>query len=66
MRKLLLPKSFENRLGLFLKKHPDAEKRVESVFDLLRKNLNDPLLKTHKLSGKLKKLWACSLGYEYR
>jgi addiction module RelE/StbE family toxin len=26
----------------------------------------DPQLRTHKLKGKLKEVWACSIGYDLR
>lgn len=39
-----------------------AEKK-EVIF---RKNLYDPRLKTHKLTGKLKGFWAFSINYQYR
>lgn len=42
----------------------------EDVFwkrtELFIQNPYDPALKTHKLSGKLKDLWAFSLGYDLR
>lgn len=34
--------------------------------ELFLKNPFDPALKTHKLSGRLKDLWAFSLGYDLR
>jgi len=33
---------------------------------IFRQNPFDHRLKTHKLSGKLKKYWAFSIGYNYR
>ena len=41
----------------------EKAKEKESVF---RKNLFDPRLKTHKLSGKDKKCWAFRIDNSYR
>ena len=34
--------------------------------ELFINNPYDPILKTHRLSGKLKSMWAFSLGYDLR
>ena len=44
----------------------DAQKEVSAKEKLFRKNLFDPLLKTHKLTGKLKGYYSFSVTYHYR
>jgi addiction module RelE/StbE family toxin len=66
MYELYITKTFERRAKKFLKKHPELEKELEKKLDLLIKNPFSSALKTHKLTGRLKKHWAFSLSYEYR
>ncbi len=66
MHEIYLTKIFERRAKIFLEKHPELEKELEIKLDYLICNPFSPSLKTHKLSGKLKKHWAFSLTYEYR
>ncbi len=40
-----------------------AAERKEAIF---RKDLFDPQLKTHKLTGKLKEYYSFSIDYQYR
>lgn len=39
---------------------------IEERVDLFQKNPNDPRLKTHKLTGKLKEYWSFSVDYHWR
>ena len=49
------------------KKLPKQVKdKAEEKEKLFRKNPFDPKLKTHKLTGRLKKYWAFSVGYQCR
>ncbi len=50
----------------FFKKHPSLVDDYCIVLEKLSFNPFDSSLKTHKLSGKLDGLYACSLGFEYR
>jgi mRNA-degrading endonuclease YafQ of YafQ-DinJ toxin-antitoxin module len=45
---------------------PDRVEAIEAVLDLLTVDVFHPRLKTHKLTGDLKGLWACSAGYDLR
>ena len=65
-RRLVTSGSFEKKLQLFIKKYPDLEKRISRVLILLSGDPFSLLLKTHKLSGKLSNLFACSIDYHYR
>lgn len=42
------------------------KKSAEKKEKLFRENPFHPSLKTHKLTGKLKDLWAFSIDFEYR
>ncbi len=64
--KLYTTKTFERKLKQFLKKHPELEKEIEEKLDLLIENPYHPVLKTHRLKGKLKNEFAFHLTYEYR
>ncbi len=66
MREVVAPKSFQHRLKVFLQKHPDFETRVEWVLGALQKDPFAPGLKTHRLSGKMKQFYGCSIDYHYR
>lgn len=48
------------------KLEPDLQVEVEECLKKLRKNATDPVLKTHKLTGKLKGFLSCSVNYRYR
>ena len=39
---------------------------VEAALQVLAQDAFDPRLKTHKLSGDLAGVWACSAGYDLR
>jgi addiction module RelE/StbE family toxin len=66
MRKIVVSKQFQKKLILFLRRQPELENKISGVLKLLEKDLNHPLLKTHKLHGVLSKFFACSITYEYR
>ena len=50
----------------YVKRHRDAEPNLRETLQLLSADAFDPLLKTHKLTGELKDVWACSAGYDLR
>lgn len=63
MRKIFYTSKFAREY----KKLPNHIKVLAEKAELVfRKNPFDHLLKTHKLSGKLKGLWSFSVGYKYR
>lgn len=66
MRNLAPSKSFRKRLVLFVRKHPELDARVERVFLFLKKDIFSPSINTHKLSGTLQGVYACSVNHEYR
>lgn len=66
MRTLLFDESFRRALRKRGKKHPELRAKVTEVLSLLEVDPFTPSLKTHKLQGELKGLWACSVEYDCR
>lgn len=66
MRDILTTPRFERKLRSFLRKNPELSGKVQRRLELLQKNVHDPLLRTHALTGKLRGSWAASITYEYR
>ena len=66
MFRLVASKRFQKNLEAFLLKHPDIENILEDRINILQKDPWSAILKTHKLSGKLKNCLACHITYEYR
>jgi mRNA-degrading endonuclease YafQ of YafQ-DinJ toxin-antitoxin module len=65
-RTLLHSSSFVRSARRLIRKHPDASEEIWAALHLLAKDAFHPLLKTHKLKGKLEGSWACSAGYDLR
>ena len=55
-------KSFKNRI----QQDEKLERKFWSRLDKFCQDPFDPILKTHKLSGKLKGLWSFSIEYDCR
>jgi len=66
MYKLYSTPTFRRRLKAFLKRHSELESIIIEKLDLIIKDPFSPILKTHKLSGRLRNHRAVSLTYEYR
>ena len=49
-----------------LRKNPALKKKWSATVMLLEKDVFCSALKTHKLHGPLKELYACSVGYDMR
>jgi mRNA interferase YafQ len=66
MRKLVWDNSFKRAFKRFVRKNPQLQEKIFETINLLA---YDPLafsLKSHKLSGQLEGLWACSVAYDCR
>ena len=50
----------------FFKKHKNLISKYSKVLKQLEENPFNPSLNTHKLKGKLKDFYSCSLDYEHR
>lgn len=66
MRTLLFDESFRRALKKRCKNRPELRAKVSEVLSLLEADPFTPPLKTHKLQGELKGLWACSVEYDFR
>ncbi len=65
-RELIRTTRFVRALRKHLKRHRDAEADVREALQLLSADAFDARLKTNKLTGELKDVWACSAGYDLR
>jgi len=64
--KLIASKVFIRDSRRFLKRNPQYAKSVKATLSLLESDVFHPQLKTHKLKGRLKNSWACSVEYDLR
>jgi mRNA-degrading endonuclease YafQ of YafQ-DinJ toxin-antitoxin module len=65
-RQLLRSSSFIRAARRTIRKNPAASEEIRAALRLLAADAFHPLLKTHKLKGKLQGAWACSAGYDLR
>jgi addiction module RelE/StbE family toxin len=65
-RKIVLSKSFEKAYIKFVNKRPILKTAIQKSILLLEEDALSQKLKTHKLSGNLYGLLACSCGYDCR
>lgn len=66
MRTVLWDDSFRRALKRLVRKKPLLQAKVSAVLLTLEADPFIPSLKTHKLQGELKRLWACSVDYDCR
>ena len=66
MRKLVLTSKFKRAYRKFTKHDPTLQKHIDAAIKLLESDIYAHKLGTHKLSGVLSGLWACSCGYDCR
>ena len=64
--RLFQSKQYSKKEKKFFKKHPDLLAQYANILKKLKVDPFEPSLKTHKLKGELKELYACSSTYEYR
>lgn len=65
-RKLVSSKSFEKSYKKFVGNNNQLKTSVHAALQRLEDDAFSPRLKTHKLSGNLYGLLACSCGYDCR
>lgn len=65
-RPLVSAPGFERAYRKFTRRDAQLQKKVDRALQRLEQDAHSPLLKTHKLSGKLQGLLACSCGYDCR
>jgi mRNA interferase YafQ len=66
VRKLVLTPKFKRAFRRLVRKNPGLKKPIEIALRRMEEDLNNPILKTHHLSGKLTGFFACSCGYDCR
>lgn len=66
MRNLVFTKTFDKSFQKFAGKNQVLRFVIEKALFKLKQDAFDPSLKTHRLSGKLVSLLACSCGYDCR
>ena len=66
MTKLIISPSFKRAFKNIIKKKPELKYKIESKLRLLSDNPYNPILRTHKLKGKLSGAWACTIEYDCR
>nr|WP_228016713.1 type II toxin-antitoxin system mRNA interferase toxin, RelE/StbE family [Synechocystis sp. LEGE 06083] len=49
-----------------IKRNPDLKRKIEAKLRLLAADPYNPVLRNHKLKGKLSGAWACSVEYDCR
>ncbi|MEP7128690.1 MAG: type II toxin-antitoxin system mRNA interferase toxin, RelE/StbE family [Chitinophagales bacterium] len=65
-RRIVLSRSFEKAYLKFTRNNVLLRKKVDHSLQELEKDAFSLMLKTHKLTGKLQGLYACSCGYDCR
>jgi mRNA-degrading endonuclease YafQ of YafQ-DinJ toxin-antitoxin module len=66
MRELVPTRKFERAYRKFVRKNPSLQSKIDDVLRQLRDDAFAPSLGTHKLSGRLFGLFACTCGYDCR
>ena len=66
MTEISFNKSFVKSLKKLLKQDQSFEKRLKEKLNIFIDNPFNPILKTHKLSGKLKELYSFSIEFDLR
>lgn len=66
MRRIAWDTSFRHAFKRKTRKNPHLRQRVLEVLESLSQDVFNPLLKTHKLRGRLEGLWACWVEYDCR
>ena len=66
MRILIWDNSFKRAFKRFIRKNPQLQEKIFITLSILEQNPFASSLKSHKLSGQLEGLWACSVAYDCR
>ena len=66
MRSLVLTPKFRRSYRKFTKRDNRLRQAIENSLRQMQTNVFEQSLRTHKLSGELFGLWACSCGYDCR
>ena len=66
MRRLVWSSTFHRALRRTLRRQPNLRGEIDSTLRSLSEEPFAPELATHKLKGKLRGTWACSVAYDLR
>lgn len=66
MRAFKSTPKFERAFRKFVRRNPALQKRIDETLQQMQSDAFAPILQTHKLSGDLFGLLACSCGYDCR
>lgn len=66
MRRIVLTEKFKRSFRKFVKRDSKFQNRIETVLIQMQQDIFVGILSTHKLTGKLQGLYACSCGYDCR
>jgi mRNA-degrading endonuclease YafQ of YafQ-DinJ toxin-antitoxin module len=66
MRVLINSPGFQRAFKRRCKNRPQLQAKVRKALAVLESDPFSPSLNTHKLEGKLKNYWACSVEYDFR
>ncbi|HMQ80264.1 MAG TPA: type II toxin-antitoxin system mRNA interferase toxin, RelE/StbE family [Ignavibacteria bacterium] len=66
MMKLKISNRFKRDSSRIIKKNPELREKLADTLLLLKADIFNPVLKTHKLKGELKGLYSSSWGYDLR
>ena len=66
MRALVLTPKFKRAFRKVVQRDKGLQSRIERALRQMQADVYAPALGSHKLSGKLSGLWACSCSYDCR
>ncbi|MBW4623805.1 MAG: type II toxin-antitoxin system mRNA interferase toxin, RelE/StbE family [Cyanosarcina radialis HA8281-LM2] len=66
MRKIAWSPKSLRAFKRMVRQNPQLRSAIEETLEQLATDPFHPTLKTHKLSGELAGIWACSIDYSYR
>ena len=66
MRTVVLTPKFRRAFRRFVRRNRTLQKAIEKTLEEMEQDIFAARLSTHKLSGELYGLWACSCGYDCR
>ena len=66
MRTIVWDNSFKRSYKCLIRKNPQLKNKIFLILELLVKNPYNPIIKSHKLKGKLDGLWARWVEYDCR
>ena len=66
MRTLVFNSSFKRAFKTITKRRPELKSKIAEKLKLLARDPYNPILRTHKLKGKLLGVWACTVEYDCR